>query len=61
MQSKTFRKMIAFADEEAVSSFSGDKSWYSKLKEDFNIEILVINIPSELKESLLTAQKRQYS
>lgn len=60
MQGKTFRKIIAFADEEASSSFSGGESWYSKLKDIFNIEILVIDIPSELKESLLNAQKRQY-
>lgn len=60
MQNKTFRKIIAFADEEAAKSFSGGESWYSKLKDNFNIEILVIDIPSQLKESLLTAQKRQY-
>ena len=29
-------------------------------KDNFNIEILVIDIPSVLKESLLNAQKRQY-
>ena len=60
MQNKTFRKIIAFADEEAASSFSGGDSWYSKLKDNFNIEILVIDISTELKESLLLAQKRQY-
>jgi len=60
MQNKTFRKIIAFADEEAAKSFSGGKSWYSKLKDNFNIEILVIDIPSQLKESLINAQKRQY-
>lgn len=60
MQNKTFRKIIAFADEEAAKSFSGGESWYSKLKDNFNIEILVIDIPTELKESLLLAQKRQY-
>ncbi len=65
MLSKTFRNIIAFADEEASSSFSGGESWYSKLcfipmgKDNFNIEILVIDISSELKESLLIAQKRQ--
>jgi hypothetical protein len=60
MQNKTFRKIIAFADEEAAKSFSGGESWYSKLKDNFNIEILVIDIPSELKESLINAQKRQF-
>jgi len=60
MQNKSFRKIIAFADEEASSSFSGGESWYSKLKDHFNIEIIVIEIPSQLKESLVNAQKRQY-
>lgn len=66
MFNKTFRKIIAFADEEAAKCFSGGESWYSKLcfiplgKDNFNIEILVIEIPSELKESLINAQKRQY-
>lgn len=60
MHNRTFRKIIAFADEEASSSFSGGESWYSKLKDHFNIEIIVIIIPSSLQESLLLAQKRQY-
>ena len=60
MQNKTFRKIIAFADEETAHCFSGGESWYSKLKDNFNIEILVIDISTELKKSLLNAQKRQY-
>lgn len=60
MQNKIFRKIIAFADEEAASSFSGGESWYSKLKDYFNIEIIIVEIPSQLKESLINAQKRQY-
>jgi len=60
MHNSSFSKIIAFADEETAHCFSGGESWYSKLKDNFNIEILVIDIPSELKESLLIAQKRQY-
>ena len=60
MQAKQFRKIIAFADDEAAKCFSGGESWYSKLKANFNIEILVIEIPSELKESLINAQRRQF-
>ncbi|QQS34785.1 MAG: hypothetical protein IPM56_10980 [Ignavibacteriales bacterium] len=60
MQNKTIRKRIVFADAEAASSFSGSESWYSKLKDHFNIEIIVIDIPLQLKESLINAQKRQY-
>ena len=60
MQGKSFRKIIAFADDEAASPFSGGESWYSKLKDYFGIEIIVINIPEELRRSLTAAQKRQY-
>lgn len=60
MQNKTFRKIIAFADKEAAYCFSSGESWYSKLKDNFNIEILVIDISTELKESLLNAQIRQF-
>ena len=60
MQNKTFRKIMAFADDEAASCFLGGESWYSKLKDNFNIEIQVIQIPQELKQTLLNAQIRQY-
>ncbi len=53
MQNKTFRKIIAFADEEAASSFSGGESWYSRLKDYFNIEIIIVPISSELRQSIL--------
>jgi hypothetical protein len=60
MEGETFRKIIAFADEEAASSFAGGESWYSKLKDYFNIEILLVKISQTLKETLVKAQKRQY-
>ncbi|HMN47869.1 MAG TPA: hypothetical protein PKD67_01910 [Ignavibacteriaceae bacterium] len=50
--------------EEALKIFSGGESWYSKLsfvtmgKDNFHIEILVIDISPELKESLISAQKK---
>ena len=60
MQAKQFRKIIAFTDALAAKSFSGGESWYSKLKDNFNIEILIVDISSELRESLINAQIRQY-
>ena len=60
LSGKQHRKMLIFADEEAASSFSQGESWYSKVKDYFDIEIIVIDIPKELRESLLAAQKRQY-
>lgn len=55
-----FRKIIAFADNETAGSFMDGDSWYSKLKENFDIEIVVVNISPSLRESLLKAQTRQY-
>lgn len=60
MSGKQFRKIIAFADEDAAHLFSASESWYSKLKETFGIEIITIAIPAELRNTLLQAQKRQY-
>jgi hypothetical protein len=57
---KQFRKIVAFADEETASPFMGGESWYAKLKEVFGIEVIIIQIPEELRNSILQAQKRQY-
>ncbi|HRQ54357.1 MAG TPA: hypothetical protein PL018_08885 [Ignavibacteriaceae bacterium] len=57
---------MIFTDEEAAGTFSGGEFWYSKLcfspmgKDNFNIEIVVIDISLELKSSLITNQKREY-
>jgi hypothetical protein len=60
MSGKQYRKIITFADEDAAQPFLDSESWYSQLKEQFNIEILIIKISEELKNNLLEAQKRQY-
>jgi len=57
MKKKPFRKIIVFADEEIANSFSSGISWYSKIPYYFKIEIIVIDIPSSLKKSLLNSQK----
>lgn len=60
MKGQQFRKIIAFADEEAAQPFISGESWYSKLKDNFNIEIVIVQIPDELRNNLIQAQKRQY-
>lgn len=60
LSGKKFRKIIAFADEEAAQPFLDGESWYSKLRDNFGIEIIVIQIPEELRNKILDAQKRQY-
>ena len=60
LSGKQHRKIIAFADDEAGSSFTGGESWYSKLKEQFNIKVIIVSIPESLRNSSIAAQKRQY-
>ncbi|MFC2119890.1 hypothetical protein ACFLQ4_02345 [Bacteroidota bacterium] len=60
MEGKQYRKIISFADEEAAQPFLKSEAWYSKLKENFNIEIIIVHIPDELRNNLIQAQKRQY-
>lgn len=57
---KQFRKIIAFADEETASPFLRGESWYSKVSDNFDIDIIIIDIPTDLKETLIAAQRRQY-
>ena len=59
MQNQKFRKIIVFADDEAAQPFMTDESWYSKVKVNFDIEISVVGVSKELKESIEIAQKRQ--
>lgn len=60
MKDQQFRKIIAFADEEAAHPFLDSESWYSKLKDNFNVEIFIVQIADELRYNLIQAQKRQY-
>lgn len=57
MQSISFRKIITFAGEDASSSFSGDEYLYSKLKDYFKIEIIVMDIIPQLREFLINTKK----
>ena len=60
LSGKQFRKIIVFAIKEAAQPFNEGESWYSKLKDKFSIEIIIIKIPETLGTSLTEAQKRQY-
>ena len=60
MNGRLYRKIIAFADEEAAQPFLDSESWYAKLKENFGIEIIIILIPEGLRINLIEVQKRQY-
>ncbi|MCL2594440.1 MAG: hypothetical protein FWD83_02805 [Promicromonosporaceae bacterium] len=50
------RAIIAFASQEARDSITG---WIADAANQFGIELLVVEIPEELRAELLTAQARQ--
>ncbi len=53
-----WRKLICFADPEAAKYFTG-KSWLAAAVTRMGFEILVVELPSEVKERLIAAQRRQ--
>lgn len=53
------RLILAFADECAVSHFRGD-SWMAQALKARGIETYVVELPSDVRERILLAQKRQY-
>ena len=53
------RLMLAFADEDAASHFRGD-SWMAHALDAQGIECVVSALPSDVRASVLHAQKRQY-
>ena len=59
LEKTVHRKILIFADDDAASEFQG-RSWRAKCLKKFNIEVLVVNIPEQLRSEILTAQKRQY-
>ena len=53
-----WRKILCFASEEAAIYASG-KSWVAEAAREFGIEILVLDIPEEVRDLIVIAQSRQ--
>lgn len=53
------RLILAFADEGAASHFRGD-SWMAQALKAKGIETHVVELPNDVRERILSAQKRQY-
>ncbi len=54
-----FRKILAFIDEEAASKFVGD-GWHGECLKRYHIEVMVVDIPEDMRVEILTIQNRQY-
>ena len=52
-------KILLFCDEEAARPFVG-RGWEASALREFGIEVLVVALPADMRESVLAAQRRQY-
>jgi len=55
---RVWRKIMCFCDESAAMTLKG-RSWLAAAAEHFAVEVIVVEIPEKIRESLITAQKRQ--
>jgi hypothetical protein len=53
------RKLLVFADAAAALPFQG-RSWMSEALKLMRIEVMVVDIPAEIRASVIAAQKRQF-
>ena len=53
------RLILAFSDAAAAQPFRG-QSWYAHALRELSIEIVVVEIPDDLRERIRQAQVRQY-
>jgi len=53
-----WRRILCFASKEAASYVSGT-SWVAQAARKFGVEVVVVDIPAETRESVLKAQTRQ--
>jgi len=53
------RKLLCVSDEAAVGHLRG-RSWQAAAISDLGVEIVVVALPDEVRNSVLAAQRRQY-
>jgi hypothetical protein len=53
-----WRKILCFASKEAASYASG-ATWVAETAREFGVEIVVVDIPEDIRASIVTAQVRQ--
>ncbi|MDI5977353.1 hypothetical protein [Amycolatopsis magusensis] len=60
LQPSPRRLVLCFADEAAARPFRDGSSWATAALRDLRVEVLVAELPLEVRAGLLEAQRRQY-
>lgn len=53
------RKILALTDEAAAAHFRGG-SWMAEALREFGVEVMVVELPEEIREGIRLAQRRQF-
>jgi len=55
------RRILCFSDEAAAAPFRPEsRSWAARALQDFDIEVVVVQLPDSVRQMILNAQRRQY-
>lgn len=54
------RLILCMADEDAARPFLSRRAWYGQALADQGVEVIVVPLPTMIRESVLRAQQRQY-
>jgi len=54
------KAILAFCDEDAAGHFNGSTTWMAQALRQLDIDVSVVEVPPEVRESIIAAQKRQY-
>lgn len=54
------RLILCIGDDDAAAPFRNRRTWYGQALADQGIEVFVVTIPTEVREAVLLAQRRQF-
>jgi hypothetical protein len=54
------RLILCMADDDAARPFRNRRAWHGQALADQGVEVVVVELPDDVRESVLRAQARQY-
>jgi hypothetical protein len=54
------RKILLLSDEQLAVPLRSSRSWLAQAIDEFGIEVMVVSLPADIREGLMTAQVRQF-
>jgi hypothetical protein len=54
------RLILCMGDHEAAAPFLNQRAWFGQALKDQGVEVLVVSLPQDIRDSVIDAQQRQY-